>query len=110
MNKVFKFCNQIANRPAYPAVVVFSLSFLISGVLIDFTSINDGGVECNKKPVNLKNLCTKLNGVIMILAPTVPIMAGLGTYYYFNKKEKQLNKNVFSNPPYSQTKEYEELG
>lgn len=107
MNKIFKFCNRITNNALYPAVVVFSLSFLISGVLIDFTSINDGGVECNSKPLKQKNLCTKLNGIIIILAPTIPILAGLGTFAYFRNKEKQL-KNVFSNPPYSTKEEYDD--
>jgi len=95
MNKVFKLCNRVVSKPAYPAVVVFSLSFLISGVLLDFTSINDNGEACNEKPLKQKNLCTKLNGIIVILAPTLPIMAGLGTFAYFRKKEKeQFSKNA----------------
>ncbi len=66
------------------------------------SSIGDGGITCNEKTNAEKNLCTKLNIIFLILAPTIPVMAGLTTYLIArNKQRQQWNKNVFTNPPFS---------
>lgn len=86
MNSLYKFSHTITKDPMFSSVVVFTLSFLVSGVLIEMTSTDDGGVNCHQKTIQLKNICTKLNIISLILAPTVPIMAGLSTYYVVQKK------------------------
>jgi len=89
MSKLFRYCNRVTSKPIFPAVVVFTLSFLIAGVFLEITSVADGGVNCNNKPQAEKNLCTKLNIIFLILAPTIPVMAGLGVYAYGRKKLRQ---------------------
>lgn len=100
MNKLFRYCSRVTSKPLFPAVVVFTLTFLISGALLEVTSVTDGGVNCNNKEQAEKNLCTKLNIIFLILAPTIPVMAGLGVYVYARNKQRK-DKNVFTNPPYS---------
>jgi len=106
-NKLFRYCNRVTSKPLFPAVVVFTLTFLIAGVLVDLSSVADGGVECNNKPVAEKNLCTKLNIIFLILAPTIPVMAGLGVYVYARSKQRQWAKDVFTNPPYSEGEKFD---
>ncbi len=101
MNKLFRYCSRVTSKPLFPAVVVFTLTFLISGALLEVTSVADGGVNCNNKPQAEKNLCTKLNIIFLILAPTIPVMAGLSVYVYARNKQRKMDKNVFTNPPYS---------
>ncbi len=98
MNKLFRYCNRVTSKPLFPAVVVFTLSFLVSGAFLQMSSIGDNGIACNEKTNAEKNLCTKLNIVFLILAPTIPVMAGLGVYVYARNKQR---KNVFTNPPFS---------
>ena len=99
MNKLFRYCNRVTSKPLFPAVVVFSLSFLVAGALLQVSSVGDNGIACNEKTtVTEKNLCTKLNIIFLVLAPTLPLMAGLSTYLYGRKKQRE---QVFTNPPFS---------
>ncbi len=107
MNKLFRYCSRVTDKPIFPAVVVFTLTFLISGALLEITSVADGGVNCNNKEQAEKNLCTKLNIIFLILAPTIPVMAGIGVYVYARNKQRHWAKNVFTNPPYSEGEKYD---
>ncbi len=88
MNKLFRYCSRVTDKPIFPAFVVFTLAFLISGALLEVTSVADGGADCNNKPQAEKNLCTKLNIVFLILAPSIPVMAGLGVYVYARRRKQ----------------------
>lgn len=80
-NKLCKNCNKVTTQPHFPAVVVFVMSFLVAGAIIEQTSALDGGVECNTHDTQKeRSLCLKLNGVALILAITVPIMASIAVY------------------------------
>jgi len=101
-NKLFKYCNRVTSKPLFPAVVVFTLSFLVSGALLQMSSIGDNGIACNEKTNAEKNLCTKLNVIFLILAPTIPVMAGITTYLIGKKYyTKERFTTYFSNPPFS---------
>lgn len=94
MNKVFKFCNRITRGPLFPAVIVFTLSFLIAGVLFEMSSAKDGGVECNTYPTqNERSLCTKLNGVFLVLTIGVPVMGSIVTYMVAKRKQNPITLN-----------------
>jgi len=88
LNKVFIFCNRITRGPIFPAVMVFTLSFLIAGVLFDMSSAKDGGVECNNYSTqDERSLCTKLNGIFLVLTIGVPVMGSIVTYMVAKRKE-----------------------
>lgn len=76
-----KFYYKVTNDPIFPAVVVFSLLFLISGVLVEFSSLNDNGERCSKySSQDLRVVCTKVNALLSVLAVSVPVIAGIITY------------------------------
>jgi len=52
------------------------------------TSTGDSGIVCHEKNVELKNLCTKLNIIFLVLAGTVPVIAGLSTYLVVRRRMK----------------------
>ena len=90
MNKFYKFCNRVTSDPMFGAVMVFSISFIFSGYFIQVSSVDDGGVKCNKiNDLDERTLCTKMNGVSIILAFALPIMAGMSTYILARKKKFQ---------------------
>ena len=86
MKALYKFAHTVTKDPMFSSVVVFTLSFLVAGVLFEMTSAGDGGLVCNEKTLGLKNICTKLNIIFLVLAVSVPIIAGLSTYYVVQKK------------------------
>ena len=86
MKALFKFANTVTKDPMFSSVVVFTLSFLVAGVLFEMTSAGDGGLVCHENTVQLKNLCTKLNIIFLVLSVSVPIIAGLSIYYVVQKK------------------------
>lgn len=89
-NKVFKFCNKITKDPSFDAVVVFTITFLLASVLIPMTSALDGGEYCNHFNKEAKrSLCTKFNGVILVLAIAVPVILGLLAYHFAKNKAKR---------------------
>lgn len=93
-NKVFKFCNKVTSDPMFDAVVVFTMSFLLSGVLLEMSSALDGGVECNKYSTQeQRTFCTKLNGVFLVLAVGVPIILGISTYILAKKKRLEPHRS-----------------
>jgi len=86
MKALYKFANTVTKDPMFSSVVVFTLSFLVSGVLLEMTSAGDSGIVCHEKNLELKNLCTKLNIIFLVLGVSIPIIAGLSTYYVVRKK------------------------
>ena len=72
----------------FDAVVIFSMSFLLSGVLIEMSSALDGGVQCNKYSTQeARSVCTKFNGIIIILSLGLPIILGILTYILSKQKK-----------------------
>lgn len=89
-NKFYKFCNRVTSDPMFGAVMIFSISFIFSGYFVQVSSVDDGGVRCNKiQDIDDRTFCTKMNGVTIVLAFAVPIMAGLSTYILAKKKKLQ---------------------
>ena len=86
---LYKFANTVTKDPLFSSVVVFSLCFLVSGLLLEMTTVLDGGQVCHDDTtVGLKNLCTKLNIIFLVLAGTAPVIAGLSTYLVVRRRMK----------------------
>lgn len=91
-NKLCKKCNKVTTKPEFPAVVVFCMSFLVAGAIVENSSALDGGVECNTHDTqNQRSLCLKLNGVGLILSIAVPVMASLTVYKLGKDQAKKCN-------------------
>lgn len=92
-NKVFKFCNNITKDHMFGAVVIFSISFLISGLFIEASSALDNGEHCSRyKTQDARTFCTKTNAVGIVLAVALPIMFGISGYILGKKKRLTYKK------------------
>lgn len=92
-NKIFKFCNKVTKDPMFAAVVVFTMSFLVSGVLLEASSALDNGEHCSRYKIqDDRTFCTKANAVAIVLAVSLPVMFGIIAYILGKKKRLVFRK------------------